>query len=336
MKNTTKSFLKAGIVICIAVLFVGTSAAAITYAPEKISLASTKQTTTSNGPSRDEVELKYYNEEGLSTVIGIQGGTGPYIWKTAIKLTQDEMAPYADWTIKSVNVAFSYDNGLTGPMDIRIYIYDKGTVATRPGPIIVNDTTASLDTTGVINVPLVTPVDLAGHEDIWVAVEWTQWEPGPGVYYAWLDTLSGPAVDGKGDWYYLNNAWGEIQTGGPDYDGNWGIGAIVEGEGLAELSIGNVKGPIGVKADVSNIGGNDANNIEWTMKATGGLLKRVNASGTGTSPSLAAGASIPVSLGAFIGFGKISIVITAKAQNAVEVSTTKSAFLLGPFVLGIK
>jgi hypothetical protein len=38
----------------------------------------------------------------------------------------------------------------------------------------------------------------------------------------------------------------------------------------------------------------------------------------------------------FIGFGKISIVITATADNAVAVSITKSAFLLGPLVVGIK
>jgi hypothetical protein len=38
----------------------------------------------------------------------------------------------------------------------------------------------------------------------------------------------------------------------------------------------------------------------------------------------------------FFGFGKISIVITAKAQNANEVTITKSAFVLEPFVVGIK
>ncbi len=335
MKNNTKKFLKAGLVMCIAVLFVGTSAAAITYNPEKISLVSTKKTATLFGPMRDEVELKYYMEEGLTQVIGIQGGAGPYIWKTAIKLTQDEMAAYTDWTMTKVNVAFSADNGCP-TIGVRIYVYDKGTVATRPGPIIVNDTTYTLDVTGVTTIPLVTPVNLSGHEDLWVAVEWTQYEPGPGVYYAWLDTGTGPAVDGKGDWYYLNNAWGEIQTGGPDYDGNWGIGAIVEGAGLAELSIGNIKGPMGIKADVSNIGVNDANNVQWSIEVTGGLLKMVNKTATGTAATLAAGASIPASLGTFIGFGKISIVITATAQNANDVSATKSAFLLGPFVIGIK
>jgi len=38
----------------------------------------------------------------------------------------------------------------------------------------------------------------------------------------------------------------------------------------------------------------------------------------------------------FFGFGKINIVITATAQNAIAVSASKSAFLLGPLVVGIK
>jgi hypothetical protein len=161
-------------------------------------------------------------------------------------------------------------------------------------------------------------------------------EPGPGVYYAWLDTTTGPHVPQKGDFYYLNNAWGEIYTGGADYDGNWGIGAIVEGSGLAELSIGNIKGPMGIKADISSIGVNDANNVQWSITVTGGLLKKVNKTATGTVATLAAGASTPISLGTFIGFGKINIAITVKAQNSLEVTAAKSAFLLGPFVIGIK
>jgi hypothetical protein len=334
MKNNAKKFLKAGLVLCIAVLFVGTSAAAIANAPEKISIASSKQTTTPSGPTRDETELKYYDEAGLSTVIGIQGGTGPYIWKTAIRLTQDEMAAYMDWTMTKVNVAMTADNGVPS-IDVRIYVYDKGT-ATHPGAIIVNDTTYTLDITGVTTIDLVTPVDLAGHDELWVAVEWTQYEPGPGAYYAWLDTLTGPHVAQKGDWYYLNSAWGEIYTGGVDYDGNWGIGAIVEGQGLAELSIGNIKGPIGIKADVQNTGAVDATNVEWSIAVTGGLLKMVNASATGTAATLTAGGSTPASVGMFFGFGKINIVITATAQNAIAVSASKSAFLLGPLVVGIK
>ena len=107
MKNNTNKFLKAGLVICVAALFIGTSATAITTTQEKLSLTSTKKTATLFGPTRDEIELKYYMEEGLSTVIGIGDGTPQYIWKTAIRLTQDEMSAYTDWTMTKVNVAFS-------------------------------------------------------------------------------------------------------------------------------------------------------------------------------------------------------------------------------------
>lgn len=335
MKNNTKKFLKAGLVMCIAALFIGTSAVAITINPEKIAFASTKKTANLTNPTRDEVELKYYDEANLDQVIGLSGGTPPYIWKSAIRLTQDEMAPYADWNLTKVNVAFSADNG-QAEIDVQIFIYDKGTSSTKPGAVIVSDTTAHLDTTGVTTIPLTTPVDLAGHEEIWVAVQWTQTEAGPGVYYAWLDTLSGPHVTDKSDFCNLGSGWTQLHIALPSADGRWGIGAIVEGAGLAELSIGNIKGPMGIKADVSNIGANVANNLEWSIAVTGGILKKVDKSNTGTAATLAAGASTPISLGTFIGFGKISIVITAKAQNALEVSATKSAFLLGPFVLSIK
>jgi hypothetical protein len=331
MKNNTKKFLKAGLVMCIAVLFIGTSTAAIAYTPEKIALSSTKKTLDGSSPTRDEIELKYYAEENLDQVIGLSG-TMPAVWKTAIRLTQDEMAAYMDWTLTKVNVAFSADNGQP-TINIKIYIYDKGTTSIRPGALIVSDTTATLDTTGVTTVPLVTPVPLTGHDELWVAVEWTQTETGS--FYAWMDTLSGPHIQNKSDFVYLGS-WQQLHDALPTADGRWGIGAVVEGSGLAELSIGNIKGPMGIKADVSNIGANDASNVEWSIAVTGGLLKLVNKSNTGTVPTLAAGTSTPISVGTFIGFGKISIVITASAQNALEVKATKSAFLLGPFVLCIK
>ena len=67
---------------------------------------------------------------------------------------------------------FHADNGCP-TIGVKIYIYDKGTTETKPGAVIVSDTTATLDTTGVTTIPLVTPVNLSGHEELWVAVEWT-------------------------------------------------------------------------------------------------------------------------------------------------------------------
>jgi hypothetical protein len=292
----------------------------------------TKTMTPISNSNWGETELKYYQVGGLSTLLGIGC---PCIWKSAIRLTQMEMAPYLDWTLTKVNVAFSADNGCPS-IDIRIYIYDKGNV-THPGLILVNDTIVTLDTTGIIAIPLVTPVNFSGHEELWIAVEWDQMDiPGPpGHYYAWLDTLTGPAVRGKGDWVYLNNAWCELYNSGPDYDGNWGIGAIVEGLGVTELAIGDISGPLGLRTNVSNIGADDAMDLQWSILLTGGLFNHINMTTTGTKTLLAVGESLPIHSRVPFGFGKVTIMITAKATNTLQISITRNAFVVGPFVLRI-
>ncbi|HVQ01409.1 MAG TPA: hypothetical protein VMT57_07835 [Candidatus Thermoplasmatota archaeon] len=330
MKSKSRNLLKAGIVLCIAALFIGTSTAALVQ-PTKTDVTKAKATIGINTKSsRDQFELKYYNPDTLQWVMGIQGGTPPYVWKTGIRLTQDEMALYSTWTLTAVNVAFGEDP-LEGPMDVRIYVYDAGT-QTNPGPIIVNDTTANLNGTQIITVPLTTPVPLAGHNELWIAVEYTQYTDK--THYAFLDT--GPAVPYKGDWIYLNKKWSETRSPPGSADYNWGIGGVIEGQGLATIAIANVKGPIGIKADIQNTGDVDAQNVTYSMTVTGGLLGRINKTASGTDALLAAHATYPISIPMFFGFGKINIMITAFAKNAVEVTASKSAFVLGPLVIGIK
>jgi len=331
MKNNAKKILKAGVVLFIAVLFVGMSTTAIGATPEKATFVSTKKTATISDPSREEIELKYYNPDDLTNSVGLTGGSPPFTWKSGIRLTQDELAAYSDWTLTSVVVGADCDNGQP-EIDVRIYIYNEGTHK-KPGSIITKNTTYHFSASELATIPLVDPVPLTGHNELWVAVEWTQLESG--TYIAVGD--SGPHIYGKSDWTYMNAAWQSVYNASSGtIDTNWAIGAVVEGAGIAELSILNIKGPIGINADVKNIGVNNASNLEWSIAVTGGLLKLVNKTATGTAASLAAGATEPISLGMFFGFGKISIVIIARASNAVEVSTTKSAFLLGPLVIGIK
>lgn len=318
--------------VCSVSLLVVLCSPAFAESPQKQGVIFVKHTGRLPYSSCDETELKYYNEQNLTTAVGIPAGV-PVTWQSAIRLTQMELKPYMNWTITKVNVAF-YGESACESIDVRIYLYENGT-STHPGMTIVNDTTFTLDTTGVTTIPLHIAVPLSDHEEVWVAVEWYQ-QSQPGNYYAWMDTLSGPAVDGKGDWWFSGSQWYEMQGNGPDFDGNWGIGAIVEGDGFAELSIGNIHGPLGIKADVSNIGDIDARNIQWSIQAMGGLLKRVNVSATGTSISLVAGSSINIIVGIFFGFGRINIMITAEAENALDASVTKTAFVLGPFVLAVK
>jgi hypothetical protein len=324
------------LVIGIILLFVGIYILPTVTASnqEKTIFSSTIKTKPFSGYYSGETELKYYLEENLDCVIGIPAPP-PVIWKTAIRLTQDEMNIYSDWTMTKVNVAFSAES-VQSEIDIRIYIYEKGTTSIKPGPIIVNDTVAHLDTTGVTTIPLVTPVKLTGHEELWVAVEWYQNVPGPGIYYAWMDTLSGPHVWNKSDFCWMGSSWQQFHNVNPSIEGRWGIGAIIESQEITQLTIGNIKGPIGIKADVQNIGGDNAIDVQWSIAVTGGLLKRVNKIATQTETFLLAGSSLPINIGTFFGFGIITIIISAKADNALEISTTKIAFLVGLFIIGIR
>lgn len=333
MRPGKKTFFRATL-FCSVSLLVVLCSPAFAESPQRQDFTVVKNTGRLPYSSCDETELKYYQVDGLSTLIGIGC---PCIWKSAIRLTQMEMAPYLDWTLTKVNVAFSADNGCPS-IDIRIYIYDTGN-ATHPGPILANDTIVTLDTTGVIAIPLVTPVNLSGHEELWIAVEWDQMNiPGPpGHHYAWMDTLTGPAVRGKGAWIYLNNAWSETYIYGAEFDGNWGIGAIIEGLGPTELSIGNIKGPVGVTAEVSNIGGIDiAKNVSWSIAVIGGLFQKVTVLEKGMLTVIGIDTSVEIDTDLFFGFGRIQITVTAKAENAPEITAEKTAFLLGPFVLTVK
>jgi len=217
------------IILVVVLLILGSlSSTCIANSQQKRSITSMIKTMNISDPSRDEHELKYYTAENLDQVIGISSEyPPPLIWQTAIRLTQDEMAPYMNWTLTKVKVAFSGDNGQP-EIDVAIFIYEKGNVSTKPGPVIVQDTTAHLDTTGITTIPLVTPVDLAGHDELWVAVQWVQTVPGPGVYYAWIDTLSGPHVPEKSDFIFKDGIWNQFHDLLPIVDGRWGIGAVIE------------------------------------------------------------------------------------------------------------
>jgi hypothetical protein len=327
MKSNSRKLLKAGIVVCLAALFIGTSTAAMVE-PTSVTLGQVKAATGFKQSSRDSIELKYYDTPSWD--VGISGGTPPYVWKSAIRLTQTELGTYKTWNITNVVIGFD-QSAEEGPMNVTIFIYAKGT-ATHPGSVIVHDTWAVLNGTGqIITVPLVTPVSLspAGREEVWVAVQWTQ--AIEKTYYAVMD--EGPAVLGKGDWINLGGGWQETHS---TMDYNWCIGAIVEGQGLATIAFANIKGPIGIKADVQNTGDVDATNVVWSMAVKGGILGRINVTKTGTDATLVAHQTLGISSGMFIGFGKISIVIKAHATNALEITATKSAFLLGPLVIGIK
>lgn len=325
MKIGKKILGKAGVLL-IAAFMVLSASAAIADTSENTTLSVIENTFIGSFPQgeRGEEEISYYDPDTLTGAVGIQGGTAPYYWKSAIRLTQDELAAYAGWDLISVVVAHSAEEEPEHWGEI--VIYGEGT-STSPGALVTNES-YYFDATGWFRVDLTTPVPIDDHDEIWVAVSWESWEPD---HCAYID--AGPAVDGKGDWIYLNGAWSEIQS---SIDSNWGMGAIVEGEGKAELQILNIKGPIGVNAEIKNAGDADANNLDWSMTVTGGILKLINKTVPGSKTTLASGATEAIGSGLILGLGPITIEITANADNAAEVTVTKTAFVLGILVIGIK
>ena len=323
MKKTNKKLSEAIVLLITAVLLTSMSAV-VADTPAKIS--SMKTTALVGNMPIGEVEISYYNPDTLTNVIGIGGGTPPYIWEGAIRLTQDELGPYSGWDMTKVVVGASVDNG-EPELYAKLIIYGEGT-DTQPGSVIYEDDSLYFDTTAIFTIDLTESIAIEDHQEIWISIEWEQIFEGTFVFFA----DDGPCVDGKGAWVNMGSGWSELQSHGLDY--NWCLGAIVEGSN-AELSIIDVSGPIGVNAGISNVGEIAAENVEYTMDITGGILGRVNVSAPGTIASIAVGAEEAISSGIFIGFGSVDIVITASADNAVEVTATKSGLLLGFLVIGI-
>jgi hypothetical protein len=279
---------------------------------------------------RDEEEISYYNPDTLTHVIGLSGGTPPYYWYSAVRFTQEELAPYAGWELVRVPLYLSCDNGQTEVYG-NLTIWEGGS-ATSPGSIIYEDNGLFWDTTGYYEIELTAPIALDDiDEQLWIGIEWEQTEEGAFIPF----TDDGPAVAGKGDLVSQNGgaSFGTLSGYGLDY--NWGMGAIVSGTGKAELAVQNVAGPIGVSADIKNIGEGPATDVEYSMTVQGGILGMIDKSASGTAAELAPNGVATVSSGLIFGLGKITIEITANAANAVEVTETLSGTVIGPLVIGI-
>jgi len=270
--------------------------------------------TSSDEIHQGEDTIGYYEPDSGYLPIGI---TSDANWKTGIRLTQDEFAPYSTWDLIGVNVFHLYDDAHNGYIEI----YDEGNDS-APGPLITNGY-YHFDSEGWFRVDLNECVPLNGHNELWVVVDWNTIA---GEYPAAMDGT--PAVDGKGDWCYLNDYWAEMQDYGYEFDHNWCMEAIVKGEGKKELEIGEITGGFGIKAEI--ITGNlSAETLHWSITLDNGLIifpiGRVK---EGTSPcEQHVKASIFV-----LGLRNIDITVFVEAPGELSATKTTTGFVFGPFV----
>jgi hypothetical protein len=316
-------------VLLIAAILIGSSAVIANTTTAPVAKKCTIERTISMYSAADEEVIFFYDINTFPFQgIGLQGGTPPYQWKTAIRCTPDELAQYAGWNVTAVNI-YHGEDAFTHEGDVEIYA--EGSVA-MPGTLITSEP-YYFDLSQWYRVDLTTPVPITGDEDIWAAIHWST----DNLDYPAMQDGS-PAIRDKGDYVYMNSAWQQMYTFGADFDHNWGMEVVVEGEGTiwTDLSIADPTGPIGVSSSITNNGENPATNVVYEFTVTGGILGMINKNITGTVAELAIGAEEPLSSGLIIGLGSIDISIFADADNADPKTKTKTGFVLGPLVLKIQ
>ena len=150
---------------------------------------------------------------------------------------------------------------------------------------------------------------------LWLSKSWTAGATGGG--YLALDAVDLYGESGSAVYYDDVSVWAQESPVNP------------------ELEIGPITGGFGVKASVKNTGDADATNVIWNISLDGKLVF-VGKESSGTIATLAAAGETPIKAGFILGFGKTNIVVSAVCDEGKTAEATATAFVLGPFVLGVK
>lgn len=167
-------------------------------------------------------------DDGTNTnALGLTaGGTFEY----GIRLTPDELTGYDGCELTTVRHHHGWEGSTAPSVSGNIKIYDEGD-ATSPGTLLHTQSYTTLDVPGWEDYTLTTPITIDETKDLWICLEVTHQA---GEYPAGMDP--GPAVDGKGDWIYLDpGPWEEVQDLG--FDINWNLWAGLECETTCDPSI---------------------------------------------------------------------------------------------------
>ena len=144
-------------------------------------------------------------------------------------------------------------------------------------------------------------------------------------WYYWGLYMNGTVYPNGTIYYTINNGmnWPEEPNGDMTFN-TYGVDATF-------LNL-TVTGGIGVTVNTKNVGVLDAMNVRTDVTITGGILGLINMSG-----GLLPGTLIPGDVSPFklqpLGLGPITITMTARADNAAEVTRTAEGFILLFFVI---
>jgi hypothetical protein len=87
-----------------------------------------------------------------------------------------------------------------------------------------------------------------------------------------------------------------------------------------------------IGATIQNNGSAVATDVFIKMMVTGGFFNYINKSNAWGVVYIPVGSMVSFGIKHFFGFGKITIVIVARAMNAPELSKTVTASIIGPYI----
>jgi hypothetical protein len=93
------------------------------------------------------------------------------------------------------------------------------------------------------------------------------------------------------------------------------------GGNVPVIEIASISGGVGVSAAITNTGTADAEDVEYTITVTGGILGFINKEVTGTIPSIAIDEEVSISTGLILGLGAVEITVTADTASETTTGT---------------
>ena len=313
--------------------------------------AQNNQTGSSGTLSRGAVWSENFDSYTAGTLLGGQGGWFPW-----------DNAPAADANVTSVqshspansveikggcDMVHEWDNVNTGNCTFRAWAYVpadfegsiyiillslyNGASSKWDLQIHFNSDTFMLEDYDSVNA---TPYVIDGWGEVRVEIDFiNDWQK---VYYndvLWLSKSWTHGTSGEGILALdAVDLWGE--SGTAVYYDDLSVWAT-ETPTNPELEIGPITGGFGVKASVKNTGDANATNVVWTISLDGKLVF-VGKTSSDSIATIAAGAESPIKAGFILGIGKTNIVVSATCDEGKTAEKNATAFVLGPFVLGVK
>ncbi len=181
--------------------------------------------------NKDVVEIAHENGQFEGNGIGTGGAAS---WTSAARFTSEDLASYyGTYELTQVMIQILGDDY----NEVVVKIWEGGSENGPGSEVYSQDVTGEVINNEWTTHVLEEPIGLIPGEEYWIGYSIDVSEGFPAA------TDSGPMVDGKGGWMYIENAWAQLVEINEDLDYNWRIRGVLEiGDGPDWISFDPLNG----------------------------------------------------------------------------------------------